>query len=452
MSDSITAQTILKHNKRGPRYTSYPTVPEWKDAISQEHLKTVYRNPNTPKALYIHIPFCQSLCWYCGCNTIIKKQKSHADTYLDYLFKEIDQIHVLAGQKLNITQLHWGGGTPNFLTEKQTIRLLDKLDEAFEIDYNGELAIEVDPRTTTEEQIYLLRKLGFNRISMGIQDFSPDVQKAINRIQSFEDVKKLYDFCRYMDFDSINFDLIYGLPKQTVEKYKDTIRKTIELKPDRIALYSYAWLPQFKSHMKLIKENDLPKAEEKLNIFLEAEKLFKDNDYDEIAMDHFALKSDELSKAAKSNKLFRNFMGYTTQTTQETVGLGLSSISYLENTFFQNHASLKDYYQSIEINTIPASKMKVLSEDDIIRNWTIQSLMCNQLLNKNDFYQKFRYNFDEYFENELPSLKEYIDEEFVLHNATDISVTEKGRYFLRNICMTFDGYLGKSQNTFSQTV
>ncbi|MCH2209546.1 MAG: oxygen-independent coproporphyrinogen III oxidase [Lentisphaerales bacterium] len=339
-NSKISLKLLNKYNVTVPRYTSYPTAPEWRDNLTQESYAQKVKTLKVQNgiALYIHIPFCEKLCWYCGCNTIIKKLKSHSEKYVKYLIKEIEQVSQILGEKIKVKQLHWGGGSPNFLTDKQTIALLDKIDECFDVDYDGEIAIEVDPRTTQTSQIYLYKKLGFNRISMGIQSFDPKVQKAINRIQPFEMIEDLVALCRFIGFKSINFDLIYGLPKQSLSSFIATLNKTKVLSPDRIALYSFAHLPNIINHHTLIKAEDLPSTDLKFNLFLEARAYFKENGYTDIAMDHFAKENDELAIAYKNKELHRNFMGYTVQKPRDSLGFGLSSISYIDHTFMQNQS------------------------------------------------------------------------------------------------------------------
>ena len=438
-----------------PRYTSYPTAPEWQNAEGDSVLYTKVKSVKNQQkgiALYLHIPFCQQLCWYCGCNTIIKKKSEHADLYLDYLFKEIDLITAKAGKSLRVVQMHWGGGTPNFLNESQLQKLINKLNASFQIEWNGEVSIEIDPRTCSLDKLKLLRKLGFNRVSLGVQDFHEKVQKAINRIQSYELVESLVKTAREIGFKSVNFDLVYGLPFQDSENFKETLEKTLRLKPDRLALYSFAYLPQLRPHMKLIKEDHLPEPDEKLGLFLQGREAFLEHGYTEIAMDHFALKSDELSVAFDEGRLKRNFMGYTTQNVEDSLGLGASSISYLDHAYIQNHRDVKHYYESLDKDQIPVSKVKVLNQDDLIRKWTIQELMCNLKINKSVFMELFHQSFDEYFASEKEFLAPLIDKKFVFDNENEIYVADSGRLLIRYICSGFDAYLKKNARLFSSLV
>lgn len=438
-----------------PRYTSYPTAPEWTDSgndgVLYSRLEAV-KNQEKGLALYLHIPFCKQLCWYCGCNTIIKKKSDHADLYLEYLFKEIDMITEKVGTDMRVVQMHWGGGTPNFLNEDQLKKLIKKLNSSFQINWKGENSIEIDPRTCSVEKLRLLRKLGFNRVSLGVQDFHKEVQEAINRVQPYELVEELVKVAREEGFVSVNFDLVYGLPFQNEENFKETLEKTISLKPDRLALYSFAYLPQLRPHMQLIKKEDLPEPDDKLGLFLQGREAFLEQGYTEIAMDHFALKSDELSIAFEEGRLNRNFMGYTTQNVENSLGLGVSSISYIDNAYIQNEREVKDYYAEIDKGQIPVAKAKVLSHDDLIRKWTIQELMCNLKVNKAVFEELFHTDFDKYFVEEKEFLASLISKDVVVDTEKELYVRNSGRLLIRYICSGFDAYLKKNARLFSSLV
>ena len=438
-----------------PRYTSYPTAPEWMDSgndgVLYSRLKTV-QNQEKGLALYLHIPFCQQLCWYCGCNTIIKKKSDHADLYLDYLFKEIDMITDQVGNDMHVVQMHWGGGTPNFLNEDQLNKLIDKLNISFQIDWSGENSIEIDPRTCSTSKLRLLRKLGFNRVSLGVQDFHKEVQEAINRVQPYELVEELVKVAREEGFESVNFDLVYGLPFQNAENFKETLEKTISLKPDRLALYSFAYLPQLRPHMQLIKKEDLPEPDDKLGLFLQGREAFLEQGYTEIAMDHFALKSDELSIAFDEGRLKRNFMGYTNQNVENSLGLGVSSISYLDNSYIQNERDVKEYYQELDKNQIPVAKVKILDRDDLNRKWVIQELMCNLKVKKAVFFELFQTDFDKYFQEEKDFLSPLIDKKVIVDSEEELLVENSGRLLIRYICSGFDAYLKKNARLFSSLV
>ena len=454
---ALTKDLIQRYNKPGPRYTSYPTAPEWQVSFSEttyhQALAQFDRTDKTA-SLYVHIPFCTSMCYYCGCNVTIRKSREETgDDYLDYLEKELGMIATSFSKKPRLKQVHLGGGTPNFLSEPQLTRLYHLIINFFDIDSDAEVAIEVDPRSVTTSQLKTLRHLGFNRISMGIQDFDPEVQKAVNRIQPFEMVQPLTEEVKRLGFHSLNYDLIYGLPHQTLENFKDTIDKVLTLSPDRIALYSFAHIPWLKSHQKLIEESVLPDSNAKLDIFIAARDQLLQNGYKAIAMDHFAKSEDDLAKAFESNTLHRNFMGYTVKPADEYIGIGVSSIGFLENTFIQNNHEIKKYYETLDAGHLPVSKGLVLSEDDKIRQWTISKLMCQFKLEKAIFNALFNQDFDTYFTEEKAHLAQCEVEGLLTQTPSHIEATELGRFFIRNICMGFDWYLRQDRHKrFSKTV
>ncbi len=454
----IDKQTILKFDKPGPRYTSYPTAPEWSEATKSaayiERLRQFGASSKT-LSLYAHIPFCESLCYFCACTMNVRPQEEkYGDEYLDHLCREIDLIRGYLGREKTIRQLHWGGGTPSFLSEAQMERLFRKIQENFEIDFTGEVAIEVDPRRVTQSKVARLRGLGFNRISIGVQDLDEDVQKNINRVQPFALVKQFNDWCREAKYDSVNFDLIYGLPYQTVESFRETVEKTLRLKPDRIALYSFAHVPWLKKHQGKLDKDRLPSTDQKLDIFLAAREQFLNHGYEAIAMDHFALKADELAKAFQRGTLYRNFMGYTVKPADEYIGIGTSAIGFLEKAYFQNYKTIPEYYRFLKQSELPIERGMVLSIDDQIRQWVINALMCQFGLDKNIFAEQFRRDFDEYFSEEKEHLQ-YCEREGLLSRVGNRwEVSALGRIFIRNICMGFDWHL-RQQNAhrrFSKTI
>jgi len=455
---TLNRDIVNKYNVAGPRYTSYPTAVTWTDEVTEDmYIQKLKQFAETDKtlSLYIHIPFCQSMCSFCACSVLIrKKEDKFGDEYLRYLFKEIELVSKYIKKKAKIKQLHWGGGTPTFLTNAQITRLFRKLEDHFEIDFNSEIAIEIDPRTIDYDKLKLLRSLGFNRVSMGVQDFDSDVQKKINRIQPLELVERTSQWCRELKFYSLNYDLIYGLPAQTTEKFSKTINRVIDLKPDRIALYSFAYVPWLKKHQTKIAESDLPDYEAKLTLFLNSREQLTQNNYNAIAMDHFALDNDELSKAYQNNALYRNFMGYTVKPADEFIGLGLTSIGYIENTFTQNQHILHKYYASLNSNHLPIAKGKILMEDDLIRQWVITSLMCHFKINKKVFFENFKKNFDSYFYHEQKHINDCIENGLMTIMESTLNVTELGKIFIRNMCMGFDNYLkeGTQQPRFSKTI
>lgn len=454
----LTKELIQKYNKPGPRYTSYPTAPEWALQFPQKTYFSALHTLGTSKktvSLYVHIPFCTSMCYYCGCNVTIRKSKVEVgDEYLEYLKKELTLISTQLSEKPTLKQVHLGGGTPNFLSEDQLSRLHHLIITFFTLDPEAEVAIEIDPRTVTYTQLHTLKALGFNRISMGIQDFDAEVQKAVNRMQPFELVKPLTEEIKRLGFQSLNFDLIYGLPHQTIEKFKHTIDQVLQLGPDRIALYSFAHIPWLKSHQKLIQEAVLPNSNNKLDIFIMARDQLLANGYDAIAMDHFAKQEDDLAKAFKQNTLHRNFMGYTVKPADEYIGIGVSSIGYLESTFVQNQHDLKAYYQALDAGNLPISKGLSLTPDDKIRQWVISKLMCQFVIDKRAFQAQFGLDFDHYFADEKKHLHHYEAEGFLTQSSEKIQATELGQLFIRNICMGFDWYLRQENRhkQFSKTV
>jgi len=418
----LNRELIQKHDVAGPRYTSYPTAPEWSCDVDAEIYKKKLKNfseSNKSLSLYIHIPFCESLCYFCACNKIIRKKTDrYGDTYIDYLKHELSLLTEHFGKGVPVRQVHWGGGTPTYLTEAQMERLFSIVAHHFEIDFNGEVAIELDPRTVDRSKIQKLKRLGFNRVSMGIQDYDSTVQKAINRIQPFELVRKVYEDCRDASFVSVNMDLIYGLPHQTCQSFYDTVDKTIQLKPDRVALYSYAHVPWLSSHQKRMPLEHLPDSDEKLDIFLQARRQFEDAGYIAIAMDHFALPTDEMAEAFQTGTLYRNFMGYTLKPSDDFIGLGVSAIGFLQNTFIQNHKSMEAYYQDIDIGKLPVERGKELSRDDRIRQWLIHQLMCRFTVDKKECEKIFKIDFDDYFDEEKIHLQKCEKDGLIQYNET----------------------------------
>ncbi len=454
----IDKATILKFDKPGPRYTSYPTAPEWSTSVNNltyhQKLRQFGQSGKT-LSVYVHIPFCESLCYFCGCTMNVRKNEEHVgNEYLDYLEKEIDLVAKHIGTKATVRQLHWGGGTPSFLSDQQMKRLYQKIADAFDIDPSGEIAIEVDPRRVTESKVETLRKLGFNRISIGVQDFDPTVQKHLNRIQPLELVKQFNGWCREVGFESINFDLIYGLPYQTALSFEATVKQVLSLRPNRIALYSFAYVPWLKKHQTKIDQSQLPSTDQKLEIFLNARNAFLQNGYQSIAMDHFSLADDDLSKAFDKGTLHRNFMGYTVKPADEYIGLGTSAIGFLEETFFQNYKTIPEYYRVLKQGQLAVERGKELTEDDVIRQWVIKSLICQFMVDKKVFAQHFSKDFDLYFQEEQKHLAKCAQESLVSLEQDKIVVTNLGKIFVRNICMGFDWYLRQeaSYKRFSKTV
>ena len=442
---------------QGPRYTSYPTADRFHDGFRQpEYIKTLDNVLNAnekPVSLYIHIPFCNVICYYCGCNKVITKDTSKADEYLNYLEKEMALLKPHLHGKHQLAQLHFGGGTPTFLSDEQLERIFKMIREHFELLPNGEYSIEIDPRKVSRESVFKLAKLGFNRMSVGIQDFDPKVQAAVNRIQTIEETQNVIEAAREAGFKSISVDLIYGLPHQSVQSIKPTLDTVLTaLNPDRIALYHYAHLPHIFKPQRLIDTNAVPSSEEKLDILQYAVHLLDEKDYVFIGMDHFAKPEDELAIALHEGRLQRNFQGYSTYADCDLVAIGVSSIGKIGNTYSQNQRLLDDYYADLDANKLPVMRGFILNEDDVLRRQIIQDLMCRFELELSDY----GIDFVNYFSEELPDLDNMAKLGLIEWNAVSgsLKVTPKGRFLIRNIAMIFDYYLRhkETQAKYSQTV
>lgn len=446
---------INKYNVSGPRYTSYPTALSLNEGYDKHDLiSAVESSQSRSLSLYVHIPFCSQLCYYCGCNKIITRHQSKADTYIDFLAKEI-AAQAPFFKHYSVEQLHLGGGTPTFLTPQQMKRLITLLEQHFNFTSTTERGIEVDPRSLAENMLVDLRMLGFNRVSFGIQDFNDDVQLAVNRPQHADTVKQLIIQARELGFKSINADMIYGLPLQTPESFKQTIEQLIELSPDRVSVFNYAHLPERFAAQRKIKEHDLPNAHDKLTMFKNTLEQMTQAGYQFIGMDHFAKADNELAIAQNEGQLHRNFQGYTTHGNCDLLGLGASSISQIGTAILQNKKELKHYYHSIETQSGCAlSKGMHLTHDDVIRADAIKQLICQFELNIDEFAKKYHIEFDTYFAEALVSLKPLIDENMVIIENNHISVTPRGNLFIRIICMCFDAHLQNKINAtrFSRVI
>lgn len=449
---------LQKYDVAGPRYTSYPTAPHWSeevgDIVYARALTSFGRNDKT-LSLYVHIPFCEQLCYFCACNKVIRaKNVKVGDEFLNHLFKEMDMVAGLLQKRKLIRQLHWGGGTPTYLSEEQIEKLFSKIQSVFDIDFNEEIAIEIDPRTVTQNKLNVLRRLGFNRISIGAQDFNGKVQDNINRIQPYEQVAQVHQWCRDLKFESINYDLIYGLPYQTKDTFKKTMDLVIGLRPDRIALYSFAYVPWRSKPQNKFNPDAIATHDEKLDIFIQSRENLLNFGYQAIAMDHFALRSDRLAKAFNEGALYRNFMGYTVKPADEYIGVGPSAISFLEKTFIQNTKPLSEYYERTSQGCLPVERGKQLNQEDQIRQWVINSLMCQFQVDKQLFFDKFGYKFEDYFLKESKHIRDCVEDGLIDENSKKIQVTDLGKIFIRNVCMGFDYYLRgeNGHQRFSRTV
>jgi oxygen-independent coproporphyrinogen III oxidase len=457
---AVTAERLATFDRPGPRYTSYPTAVEFHAGFTPqrylEKLDEAALRHDEPLALYVHLPFCAERCSFCGCNVIITRKRGVAAAYLDDLEREVDLIAARLGGRNRVVQLHWGGGTPTFLSVDEMERLWGVFARRFALESDAEIAIEVDPRVTTPEQVELMRRLGFNRVSMGVQDFDPAVQDAINRHQTFEQTRDLHASLRAAGTESINFDLVYGLPNQTPASFRDTIARTVALQPDRVAVYSYAFVPWIKAHQKRIHLEDLPPREVKLELFGIAYELFTAAGYVQIGMDHFALPTDSLARAARERTLQRNFMGYTTHSARDSIGFGVSAIGEVGGAFAQNTKKLTRYQEALALRLPPTERGFERSRDDVIRRDVIQSLMCNFHLDVRAIEREHAIDFAAYFAHALRELDRGPGAHgFVRRDADSIVVTDEGRLFVRNVCMTFDAYLARHEGEtqrFSRTV
>ncbi len=449
---------IHKYSTSGPRYTSYPTAPQWNENVSEEkyreELQSGFSQSEDGVALYVHIPFCEQLCYYCGCNIQITKDHSRSGLYVEALLREIQAVAGLLGEKRVLSQISWGGGTPTFLTLQEIERLQKGILDHFLLDQSAEVSIEIDPRVTSNEQLDLLKRLGFNRASLGVQDFNPEVQKAVNRIQSAEMTEGMLRTCHKLGFSGVNFDLIYGLPLQTLESFKRTVEQVIQIRPDRIALYNYAHLPSLRPHQKILEKMQMPDAEQRVQIFSFAYEKLLAAGYRSIGMDHFALETDEMFEALLDGRLYRNFMGYTVKKGGGLLGIGASSIGESENAYFQNVRETRPYEEAVQKTGLATLRGCILSPEDKERKWIIQSLMCQFKLEAKEFESRFQKSFEKHYAAELSQLQSFFDEKILEGELCSFRVTDLGRVFVRNIAMIFDAYLRfpDQKATYSKTV
>ncbi len=443
---AIDLTLLLKLNKPAPRYTSYPTAPEWGPLSAETYREKLQalKAAQLPLSLYFHIPFCKTMCLYCGCSVVLNRKRENEELYVDYLCKEIDLVTAHLGMGQQARQIHFGGGTPTKLSIPQFARLYAKIQSSFAIDYTGEVAIEIDPRTVLEdegEKLRFLSSLGFNRVSFGVQDTDPRVQEAVKRRQSLEMTQKTYAHARALGFKGINIDLIYGLPYQSCETFATTVEHILEMRPDRISLFSYAKVPWLKPHQKAIPDATLPSVEEKFRIYEHARNRFVQEGYVAIGMDHFSLAEDAIALAYHTKTLQRNFQGYSLKMAQNMLSFGASSIGYAQDTYVQNLKELPAYYAALDANQLPIHRGKILSDEDHLRKWVIHTLMCDFELDKRVFHQRFNTEFDVHFKDApLEPLKR---DGLIVNNAEKIVVTELGELFVRVVAMAFDAYANK---------
>ncbi len=447
----ISGDLIKKYDFPGPRYTSYPTavqftenfkLPDYRHCVHDTNAELIPR----PLSLYIHLPFCDTVCYYCACNKIITKNKQHARPYLENLHKEIQYQGAMFDDDRLVEQLHWGGGTPTFISHQQMYDLMGAIRENFKLSDDGqeEYAIEIDPRTLEEDTLSVLRSIGFNKVSFGVQDFNPEVQRAVNRIQSYEETKDVIKTARENNFHTINIDLIYGLPLQTESSFTDTIEKVIELSPERISVYNYAHLPHMFKTQKQISEEDLPSASVKLKILQQAIRMLTKAGYLYIGMDHFSKPDDELAIAQKNGNLYRNFQGYSTHGNCDVVGMGITSIGKIGDCYSQNVKTLDEYDEIISKRQIPVFRGYMLDTDDLLRREVIARLICHFRLEFSQIEEMYINDFNRYFFNEMKEIKLMEGDGLLLVDDEKIDVSQTGRFFIRNICSVFDKYFNRS--------
>jgi oxygen-independent coproporphyrinogen-3 oxidase len=458
---SASLDLLRRYDRPGPRYTSYPTAVEFHDGFREGEyrgrLADAAQASGDPLSMYIHLPFCRERCLFCGCMVIITKKHEVAARYLEFLGREVAMLAGALGGRRHVVQYHWGGGTPTYLTLAEMEALHGTVARHFEVRPGAEMAIEVDPRVTSAEQLKLLRQLGFNRVSFGVQDFTPEVQEAVNRVQPVALTRRLFDDARGLGFESINIDLIYGLPLQTRESFGRAVDTVVSMRPDRVAAYSYAHVPWIRGNQKRIDPAMLPTGERKLELFGEVMDRFLAAGYVQIGMDHFALPHDELARASAARRLHRNFMGYTTKPATDMVGLGVSAIGDVAGAFAQNTKKLSTYYADLEAGRFPVERGYMLDPDDRLRRALITELMCNFRIDPVALGARFSIGFDHYFARELDELAAGpIADGLIAREGGALEVTPAGRLLVRNIAMIFDRHLRArtSQQTpvFSRTI
>ena len=447
----VTKETLNKYDISGPRYTSYPTADRFVEAFTEDAYKLALEHRRAtsaaqPLSIYVHIPFCESLCFFCACNKIVTKHHERSVEYLRYLNREIDLHieHLGAGQ--TISQLHLGGGSPTFFSDKELSELMAMLKHNFVFAPGGEYSIEVDPRTVDEQRLKHLAELGFNRLSFGVQDFDPEVQKAVHRIQPAEQVFSLVEAARRLKFESVNLDLIYGLPMQTPESFNRTLAQVVALRPNRIALYGYAHLPERFKPQRRISEYELPAAQDKITMLASALSAFIDAGYVYVGMDHFALPDDDLAIAKRQGRLHRNFQGYSTQPDCDLISLGVSAIGRVGATYSQNAKTIEEYFDHLNNGRFPVVRGLALSRDDVIRRAVIMAIMCQGSLQYEAIELAYLIDFESYFAAELEQLKALENTDMVVLDEHGMHVTDTGWFFVRAVAMVFDRYLQTDRN------
>jgi len=459
MSDIVfDLDLIRRYDKAGPRYTSYPTAVQFHEKFAEREYKdyAIKSNENgQPLSLYFHLPFCDTVCFYCACNKIITKNRKRSMPYLQRLFQEISLQAALFDPDRPVTQLHWGGGTPTFLSHDEMRQLMAETRRYFKLldDDNGEYSIEIDPREADAETINVLRELGFNRLSLGVQDFDPAVQKAVNRIQSEAETEEVIQAARDVGFHSVSIDLMYGLPLQSVATFTQTLDKVIAMSPDRLSVFNYAHLPQMFKTQRQINEAELPPPEEKLAILQLCVQRLTDEGYVYIGMDHFAKPDDELAIAQQEGTLYRNFQGYSTQAECDLIAMGVTAVSKIGNSYSQNVKTMEEYEARIDSGHLPMFRGIGLNDDDLLRRHVITQLICHFVLDIKKLEQAYSLKFAEYFEIEQKDLQQLQDDGLITFSAEKIEVTPAGKFLIRNVCMVFDRYLREAgEKRFSKVI
>ena len=453
---SLSLETLQRLDQPGPRYTSYPTAMQFHDGVGEELYLARLAEVDGTISVYVHLPFCHSHCDFCACNAIATPHAAVGDRYLEYLRREITAAAEVLPEGSTLGQIHWGGGTPTFYSPLQVEGLIEHIRDCFTVKDGAELAIEVDPRITTREHLDTLSRHGFNRLSLGIQDFTPQVQTAIGREQTLEQTRELLYYAREFGFsEGINFDLVYGLPGQQLDTFDTNFDRVLELQPDRLAIYSFAFVPWIRPNQRRLKPEELPEPALKLELYLCALERLREAGYEAIGMDHFSLPNDELAIAAREGRLTRNFMGYTLKAAPTTIGFGVSSIGELSDGYFQNYRKLPAYYNAIDEGRLPIERGCLLDDDDQLRRHVIMQLMCNFQVDKGEVSDRFEIDFDDYFASSIARLQELKDMEFLDNTDDAIVLCGDGKLFVRNAAMAFDRYLEEAveaRTGFSRTV
>jgi oxygen-independent coproporphyrinogen-3 oxidase len=454
---NVDLNLVRKYNVAGPRYTSYPPATKFTDAVSWNQLsERIEANNRSARdlSIYFHIPFCETLCWFCGCTTVITLNHDKGSQYIEYLGREVARLAPMLNPDRKVVQLHFGGGSPTFLRPNEIRRLGEIIHQHFKFSPDIEASVEVDPRRLTRDHLVALREVGFNRASMGVQDFNPKVQEAIHRIQPREMTQQAMDWMRELGYGSINLDLIYGLPNQTRETFNETLNTVLEMKPDRLAVFSYAHVPWIKPAQKILQEKVLPTPESKLEVLkLVIERLTANNQYVYIGMDHFAKPTDELAIAQKNKQLQRNFQGYSTRAGSDIYSFGMSAISQIPDAYWQNEKELPKYQEAVDAGRVPLQRAYFVTEEDNIRRETIMRIMCDLSLDFAAMSKKLGINFEQHFAAELATLEPFEADGLVKRSATGLEVMDAGRLFIRNIAMSFDNTLAPmAERRHSKTI